>query len=249
MNKVEVFLRKHSSTILTVMGATGVVTTTVLAVKATPKALTLLEEAKEEKGEELTVAETVKTAWKPYIPATITGISTIACIFGINYLSARNQATLMSAYAVLDRSYKEYREKTMELFGEDADINVRQEIVKTKYHNEDKDFFVEEDGKELFFDYEGVRWFWSTVEEVKEAAYRFNQNLTMSGFGCVNEFYDILGLERTDTGYQLGWSTVTNDTIYGHDGFKVELEKTEMEGGMECWIMTYPCPPTTDFVY
>lgn len=248
MKKSKVFLRKHSSTILTVFGAVGVVATTVLAVKGTPKALELLENAKEEKGGELTALETVKTAWKPYVPAAITGVSTIACICGINVLGKKSQASLMSAYALLDRSYKEYREKVTEVYGEDSDINVKQEIVKAKYHNNEDDFELEED-EELFFDYEGVRWFKSTVEKVREAEYKFNQNLTMSGFACINEFYDILGIDRTEVGYQLGWSTVTNDDIYGLSSFHVQLEKTEMEGGMECWIMTYPCPPTLDYMY
>ena len=250
MKKSQVFFRKHSSTILTVVGATGVVATAVMAVKATPKALLLLEEAEYQKGEELTPVETVKAAWKPYIPAVITGVSTIACIFGVNHLNAKTQASLMSAYAVLDSSYKEYREKATELYGEDTDINVKQEIVKAKYRNNEEDnFFDLKEGEELFFDYEGVRWFHSTVEKVREAEYKFNQNLSMSGFACINEFYDILGIERTDAGCQLGWSTVTNDAVYGYSGFEVNLEKTEMEGGMECWIMTYPCPPTLDFIY
>lgn len=248
MKKTEVFFRKNSSTILTITSAIGVAATAVFAVKATPKALVLLEEAKEEKGDELTIGETIKAAWKPYIPAFLTGTSTIACIFGINYLNTKSQASLMSAYALLDNSYKEYRKKVEELYGEKSDMNVKQEIVKAKYYTLE-DEFEEEEGKELFFDYEGVRWFWSTVEEVKEAEYKFNQNLSMSGFACVNEFYDLLGLERTDTGCQLGWSTVTNDDLYGLDSFEVSLEKTEMEGGMECWIMTYPCPPTLDYIY
>ena len=248
MKKTEVFFRKNSSTILTIASAVGVAATAVFAVKATPKALVLLEEAKEEKGDKLTIGETIKVAWKPYIPAFLTGTSTIACIFGINYLNTKSQASLMSAYALLDNSYKEYRKKVEELYGEKSDMNVKQEIVKAKYYTLE-DEFEEEEGKELFFDYEGVRWFWSTVEEVKEAEYKFNQNLSMSGFACVNEFYDLLGLERTDTGCQLGWSTITNDDLYGLDSFEVNLEKTEMEGGMECWIMTYPCPPTFDYIY
>lgn len=247
MKRAQVFLRKHSSTILTVVGAGGVIATTVLAVKATPKAMLLLEEAEKEKGEELTVVETVKAAWKPYIPAAISGVSTITCIFGANFLNKKTQASLISAYGVLDKSYREYVKKTEELC-EGKDINVRQEIVKAKYHNSDEDFELEED-EELFFDYEAARFFYSTVEKVREAEYIFNQNFAMSGFACINEFYDILGLERTDAGYQLGWSTISNDAVYGYSGIQLELEKTEMEGGMECWIMTMPCPPTLDFVY
>lgn len=245
MNKTEVFLRKHSSTILTVVGSVGVVATTVLAVKATPKAMMLLEEAKEEKGDELTVVETIQAAWKPYIPATISGISTIACIFGIKQLSARNQASLMSAYALLDNSYKEYRKKVEELYGENSDLNVKKEIVKAKY-GQLKDVY-EEEGKDLFFDFGACRYFWSTEEEINRAEYQFNQILTMSGFACVNDFYDLLGLEHTDSGFQLGWSSFENDDLYGLDSFEVTLEKVDMEDGMECWIMTYPCPPT--FMY
>ena len=248
MKRGAVFLKKHSSTILTVVSAAGVVGTTVLAVKATPKALSLLDEAKEEKGGDLTVVETVKAAWKPYIPAAITGVSTIACIFGINYLNTKRQASLMSAYALLDSSYREFIEKTKELT-EGKDINVKHEIVKSKF---DEDMPLNEE-KTLFFDWQSMRYFESTFEELKRAEYIFNQNLTMSGFACLNEFYDILGLPRVEQGYQLGWSTITNDDIYGYDSLEFEYEKTTLddgtEEGIECWIMTMPCPPTLDYMY
>ena len=132
----ELFLKRHSSTILTCIGAAGVVATGVLAATATPKALMLLEEAKEEKGEELTKVETVITVAPVYIPAVLTGVSTIACIFGANALNKRSQASLMSAYALLNNSYKEYREKVTEIHGEEAEKNIRHEIVKDKYEEQ-----------------------------------------------------------------------------------------------------------------
>ena len=84
MNKAQLFLKAHSPTILTVIGSTGVVITAVLAVRGTPKALKLIEEAKNTKGDELTVGETIQVAWKPYIPATISCVSTILCIVSVN---------------------------------------------------------------------------------------------------------------------------------------------------------------------
>ena len=114
------------------LGATGVIATAVMAVKRTPKALTLLESAKEEKGEELTKLEKFKIASPVYIPAMITGTATIACIFGSNIISKNQQAALMSAYALLDNSYKEYKKKTEELYGEDAGRQIREEIAKDK---------------------------------------------------------------------------------------------------------------------
>ena len=87
---------------------------------------------KEEKGEELTNFEIVKTAGPAYIPATVTGIATIACIFGANVLNKRRQAALMSAYALLDTSYKEYKGKLKELYGEEVHQNIVNSIAIEK---------------------------------------------------------------------------------------------------------------------
>ena len=149
LSKSQLFLRRNSATILTCVGAVGVVATSVMAVKATPKALILLDEAKEEKGEELTKLETVKIAGPAYIPSVVLGVSTLACIFGANVLNKRGQASIMSAYALADNSYKEYRKKVDELYGKEAGEQVRAEIVKDKY--EDAEIEVS-DGKRRYYD-------------------------------------------------------------------------------------------------
>ena len=135
--KSKVFVRRNAPTILTCLGGAGVVATSILAVKATPKAITLLEEATKEKGEELTKLEVIKTAGPAYIPSIVMGASTIACIFGANILNQRRQAALMSAYALLDRSYKDYRRKVADLYGGEADSKVKEEIAKDKYEKEE----------------------------------------------------------------------------------------------------------------
>ena len=64
------FLGKHSPEILTGLGIAGMLTTTILAVKATPKALKLIENKKKELNtDELTALQTIKATWKPYMPA------------------------------------------------------------------------------------------------------------------------------------------------------------------------------------
>lgn len=245
MNRKEVFFRKHSSTILTFFSTAGVIGTTVLAVKATPKAIRLIEEAKEEKGCDLTTLETVKAAWKPYIPATVTGLSTIACIFGINYLSTRTQASLMSAYAFLENSYKEYRKKANELYGEDADDNIKREIAKEKV---DRNIVIDEN-KELFFDTESMQYFHSTIEEVKRGERIFNEYFSTTGYASLNNLYDALGVPRVSYGYNLGWSTKLNDLTYGYSGVGIEYEKATLDDGLECWIVSITCPPSPDYLY
>lgn len=242
MNKTQYFLKKHSSTILTVVGAGGVVATTVLAVKATPKALQLIENAKLEKGGELTRTETVKVAWKPYIPAAITGFSTIACIFGANYLNTKNQASLMSAYALLDNAYKEYRNKVGEVY-EDAKVNIEHALVKAKY-----DSLAVHEGKTLFYDHQGMRFFESTLDEVFQAEKDFMEVFENRGYACLNEYYDMLGIEGTEYGYQLGWFSLENNDPYNCSELEFEYEQTFMENNIECWIIKTNMPPALDYI-
>lgn len=155
-------LKSNSPLILTCVGAIGVVATTVMAVKATPKALTIIEHAKEEKGEELTKLEIVNVAGPLYIPTLITGVSTIACIFGANILNKRSQATLMSAYALLDNSYKEYMKKTEELYGEGTDFQVKEELARDNY----VEGMVIPKEEELFFDFQTLQYFRAPMDEV-----------------------------------------------------------------------------------
>ena len=126
----QAFIKRNGATILSVVGAAGVIGTAVLAVKATPKALTLLDLAKKEKGEKLTKLEVVKIAGPAYIPSILMGVSSIACIIGSNVLNKQKQAALVGAYTMLDQSYKEYKNKVVELYGAEADQAVEEEIKK-----------------------------------------------------------------------------------------------------------------------
>lgn len=152
------------STILTIIGAIGVVGTAIIAAKAAPKALYLLEAAEEEKGEDLTVIEKVKVAGPTYIPSVVTGAATIACIFSANVLNTRNQAALTSAYALLDNSYKEYKRKASELYGEDADKQITEAMVKDHYEEIEDD--IPSGDKLLFWDYTTCRYFEARIEDV-----------------------------------------------------------------------------------
>lgn len=244
MNKIEYFLKRHSSTILTVMGTGGVIATSVLAVKATPKAMLLLEEARKEKGGELTVVESVKAAWKPYIPAVATGASTIACIWGINYLSAKNQASLMSAYALLDRSYKEYQNKVKEIHGEEAELNIEQEIIKSRY----KDDIDVQEGKLLFYEHTSQQFFEATMDQVLAAESKFLENLHNRTYAYLNEYCDLLGIPRVAYGYQLGWIAVENNDPYNCQELEFDYEELEFTNERTCWVITPNVPPATDYI-
>ena len=153
----------NKSLLLTCVGALGVIATGVLTARAAPKATKLLEEARVKKGEDLTKLEKVKTAAPVYIPAILVGASTIACMFGANALNTRQQASMASAYALLDNSYKEYKAKVRELYGEEADNHVKEEIAKDFYEKHTEEL---PDGEHLFFDFNSMTYFNAKMEDV-----------------------------------------------------------------------------------
>ena len=235
------FLKRNSATILTCVGAAGVVATTVTAVKATPKALLLIDDAKEEKGEELTKLEVVKIAGPAYIPSIILGVSTLACIFGANVLNKRGQASLMSAYALLDSSYKDYRKKVNELYGTEAGAQIRAEIAKDKY--EEQPIKVVEDDKLLYYDYYSGRYFEATPYAVQRAEYEVNRALMLDDAAYLNEWYKLLNLTPLEHGYDFGWSTCMNMDAYWQTWIDFHHEKVTMEDGLECIIITFMQEP------
>ena len=235
----KLFFKRNASIILTCVGGIGVVATAVIAVKDTPKAMQIIEKAKEEKGEDLTTAEKIKVAGPAYIPAIAIGISTLACIFGANALSKRSQASLVSAYALLDNSYKKYKKKVEELYGEDADTKIKGEIARDKYNETD---ILREDEKQLFYDYFSGRYFESTMEEVLKAEYELNRELHIKDYVGLNEFYDLLGLDGIQSGWDLGWSMRASLSHYWKKWIDFRHEKVEMEDGMECYILTMTEP-------
>lgn len=235
------FAKKHSSTILTSVGAVGVVTTSVMAVKATPKAMQLLEKAEEEKGDGLTKMEKVRIAGPVYIPSIAVGASTIACIFGANVLNKKHQAGLMSAYALVDNSYKEYKNKVKEMYGEEAEEEIQTEIAKDKY--EGKDVLNVDDGDELFYDHYSGRYFMSTLQKVQQAEYYLNRDLIMQEYATLNDFYRLLDIPEVDGGDNLGWSTASNFECYWQVWIDFSHSDIVLEDGTKCkkiWMMHEP---------
>jgi len=245
VHKAKKVIHKHGSTILTVIGAGGVIATTVMAVKATPKALQLIEEAEEVKGEELTPVEKVQVAWKPYIPAVTTGAATIACIFGANALNKKQQASLMSSYALLSERYREYKKQVAERYGEDADKEIEDAINDWYEHKGPLD-----NGEKLYFDEFSGRYFELDPERVKLAEYELNKLFSLLEEVTVNDWYELLGVKKMKGGDLIGWSKESyNWSFFGYNWIEFNFEKTVNDDGLETIIITMPYRPDEAFRY
>lgn len=254
--KAKMFVKKNDATILTCIGGAGVVATTIMAVKATPKALEKIEVATEEKGEELTKFEKAIVAAPTYIPTALVGIGTLTCIFGANVLNKQHQAALVSAYTVLDSSFKEYKQKVKDIYGEETHQNIVDSIavekadpdivVRGNYLGTNCDLSTEESCSEpvLFYDEYSNRFFEASVEQVMNAEYHLNRNYVLRGYSYLNELYEFLGLEETDYGSVLGWAP-NDDGMYW---IEFNHRKTTLKDGTVCYILEMPFEPTYDFL-
>ena len=245
------YLKHNSSTILTAIGILGVAATSIMTAKATIKAFEIVNEEECEKKRELTKKEIVVLAGPSYFPAILVGASTIACILGANILNKRQQAMLSSAYALVNASFKEYKDKVKELYGEETHNNITNAIAVEKakdshvvvsYLGGDCDLSIDDESEpRLFYDEFSGRYFETTTEQVLEAEYHLNRNYILRGYADLNEFYEFLGLEKTDYGDTLGWEPL-DEGMYWID---FNHRKTVLEDGLECYVLEMPFEPMT----
>lgn len=210
---VRKFASKRSPEILTGIGIAGMITTTILAVRATPKALELIEEQKEEESvDELSSFEVVKVAWKPYIPAMVTCVVSTACLIGASSVNTKRNAALATAYKLSETALSEYREKVVETIGEKKERIVRDKVAEERVKKNPvskNEVIVTGNGKTLCFDPISGRYFMCSIETIKRAENDLNKQMLhdISGYVSLNEFYDELGLDHTSVGDDLGWNT------------------------------------------
>lgn len=244
LNKAGRYLKKESPLILTCASVAGVIATAVMAARATPKAANLCYEVWDasEEDYEPTTLDYVKVAWKEYIPTAIVGSVTITCIISANVLNQRQQAALTSAYILLERSYKSYREKMTELYGEESDRKVRAAIAKDHYEPIEPS---SDDDLLLFYEENYGKYFHRKMTEVMDAEYHLNRKFALEGEASINDFLDLLGLEKIDGGDLFGWSQEVSFDFYNYAWIDFEHELITMDDGMECYIISLPKSPTS----
>ena len=200
---------KHSPEILTGIGIGGMIVSTVLAVRSTPKAMRLIEEERERKNsEELTKIEILKTTWKCYIPTVVTTAASVACLVGASSVSLKRTAVLATAYTLSEKTLKEYKDAVIDTIGEKKEHSVREKVAEKRLENDPvskHDVIVTGGGETLCYDSIGGRYFKSSIEKIRKAENNANRILMRDGSLSLNELYFELGLDQTRLGDELGW--------------------------------------------
>lgn len=238
-------LKKHSPGILTGIGIVGLLATSVMAVDATPKAMELIREKKEELGvEKLTAAETVKATWKCYIPAAVTAATSVACIVGANSVNAKRQAALATACTLSETAMREYKDKVVETIGEKKEREVMDAIAKDKIEKNPvskSEVILTNKGDTLCFDPWSSRYFKSDAEKLRKAVNDLNYQLINEGCVTLNDFYYDIGLEETRPGETLGWNINRGGQV------QFRFSSQVAENGTPCLVLEFINPPSYDY--
>lgn len=270
-SKAVMKLKKHSPEILVVAGIAGTVVSAVLACKATTKVAEILDETKgtldtihegmetgaingqeytTEDGKKDTVvvyAQTGMKLAKLYAPAIILGTLSITSILASNNILRKRNVALGAAYAAIDKSFKEYRGRVIERFGEQVDTELKYGIKAKKFEEIEVD---PENGKEkkvkktvmvadpnlqsdyaVYFDSKSRNY--ETNPDYNrmflKAQQTFaNDKLQTRGHLFLNEVLDDLDLPRTPAGQIVGW---TKDGPDGYVNFRIVEVERETEDG------------------
>lgn len=234
--------KKVAPILLSIAGSIGVLATTALAIKATPKAMEILKKQEEN----LSSKEVAKATWKCYIPTAVSAAVTIACIAGAGILTERQITAITGAYGVIQNTYKNYISEVKKMFGEEthkeilktvATEKATQEyiIAETFFSNTSLSFEDAHEEEYLFYDQFGDRYFTSTISSVLQAEYHINRDFSLGGFVTLNDFYEFLGIEKTAEGDNLAWSSLDGDYYW------LDFDHTKTirpDDGMECYVIS-----------
>lgn len=255
---------KHSSEILMGIGVAGMIATTVLAVKATPKAMQLIDEAeengryeleKEGKYDDIHIKKlqkevrkpinVIKATWKCYIPAAVTGAFSIVCLVGAQSVNARRTAALATAYKLSETALTEFKDAAVDVIGEEKVKEVKQKVAEKKIDQATSDegktkVIITGEGDTWFIDPFSNTTFQSSKNKIDAAANRLNKYMRSEMFISLSQFYDEIGLDHTVTSDDLGWNI---DRGY----IDVDLSDAVVKDGKAYVVMDFLIRPEYDY--
>jgi len=288
LNKTSFILKKHSPEILIIAGITGTIVSTVMACKATTKVNSILDESKEtlnrikeetakdvpekysqedaKKDIAIVYFQTGLKVAKVYAPAIMLGTLSISSILASNNIMKKRNMALAAAYTAIDTSFKEYRGRVAERFGNEVEKELRFNVKAKKF----EETVLDENGKEKkvkttvnVTDVDGVseyaRFFdrncgtWERDPEYNMMFLKAQQNyandkLKAKGILFLNEVYEMLGIRwfedgelisKSKAGQIVGWvyNPESADTDNYVDFGIFETARETENGGFERTIL------------
>lgn len=240
---------EHDTEILMGLGISGMITTTIMAVKATPKAILILNEEECIRSktvpppyDQIDWKDRVRLCWRCYIPSATIGTLSVACMISATSINAKRNAALATAYSISESVLKEYQEKVIETIGEKKEELIRGEIAKDKISNNpptEQNIIITGRGDTLCYDAFSGRYFKGDADKFKRVENELNRVMLDERYVSLNDFYYEIGLDNIPLGDELGW-TIDD----GRDG-RIDLYFTSQltPEGVPCLVVNYRVQP------
>lgn len=244
LEEIKKKLSNNAPEILVGFGLVGFATSTVMAVKATPRALKLIDEERdirEENNEsDMTKMDIVKVAWKPYIPSIASYVLSTACIFGSSSIISKRNTAIVTAYKLTEKAYCEYKDAVIEQIGSTSEREIV-EKMNTKKMNDTpySETLVMGDGDSIVYDSLSGRYFRTTLLAVEKSVVDMNFRILNDMYVSVNDFYEMLGIDFVSTGFDMGWNIDNKLEVY--------YSSRITEDGKPCIVLNYENQPLVDF--
>lgn len=229
---IKTYLSRNGAHLLTGASVAGLITTVILAVHATPKAMYILEDLRNENDGYVSTMQIVKSCWKVYTPTFIMGVVTATCIVSADTIGSRRTAALAGLYSVSETALKTYQEKVTETIGEEKEKNICQKIreekiQKTALKNLERTPY----GDDLCFESITGRYFTSDMQHIRAVVNDVNEKILMDGEVTLNEYFELLGLDGTIMGNDMGWTL--------EDRLEIDYGSCLYSDGTPCLYLDY----------
>jgi hypothetical protein len=205
INNAKEVLSKHSPEILTGIGIFSMITSTVLAVKVTPKAVDKIK-----KSNKKNTIDKIKIVWTDYLPSALFCANGVVCLISSNKINSKRNAALTTAYALSEKALLTYKDKVIETIGENKEKKIRDEINQDKVNNDppsNNTLILTSKGNTLMMDSISGRYFRSDIDYIKKSINELNKDmLSNMNYVSLNDLYKALGLDTVKNGDNIGWN-------------------------------------------
>lgn len=258
ISKAGKFLSDNSPVIFTAIGVTGAATTAYLTGKASFKAARVIAEAEADgerrvftepinpgdpdPGDPLSTKEKIALVWTLYIPAAASGALTIGSMICATQIGTRRAAALASAYKLSEQAWEEYKGKIIETIGEKKEQKARDQVAQDQVNRNPvgtREVILTGNGEVLCYDAFTGRYFKSDMPSLKKAQNDLNHQILSTNFASLSDFYDLVGLGRTEESEEIGWNS--------DDLLELEISTTLSENDVPCLSLEFNKRPSRSY--
>lgn len=241
------FLHTNSPAIFAGIAIAGIISTTVMAVRATIKAANDIQEAcyndpDTDEYIEPDTKETIALVWKHYVPVVLMAGLTVGAVVTSHTIQSKRNAILAGLLTTSQKALEDYQTKTEEVVGKSKAEKIKEELAGdklTKNPIDESQIIATGFGDSLCYDVLTDRYFKSNYDKVNQAADRFNYELIMDNNKPLNEFYSLLNIPSCGLGEVVGWRSDRE--------LKLSLKSKLTSDGRPCLVIDYATEPSASF--